>query len=91
MELVGGKRAQVNAVRPHIQSGSKSAVDISVGHRKTPIDDVTYAASSQMNVDGICQQRVEDRYQRVRISLSASATWSLVTGVTIEFEESGDR
>ena len=91
MELVGGKRSQVSAVRPHIQSGSKSAVDISIGHRKTPIDTITYAPSTQMNVDGICQQRVEDRYHRVRVSLSSSVTWSLVTGVTIEFEQSGDR
>ena len=91
MELVGGKRSQVSAVRPHIQSGSKSALDISIGHRKTPIDTITYATSTQMNVDGICQQRVEDRYHRVRVSLSSSVTWSLVSGVTLEFEQSGDR
>jgi len=90
-QIMPGRRVQINGVRPHIQSGLKSHVDISVGHRKTPLDDVTYSSSNPLNVDGEAPQRVEDRYHRVRISLSASMSWSLATGVTLEYEETGDR
>lgn len=91
LDLVPGQRSQINAVRPLIQSGGVAGVSASIKHRKRLNTDPTQSTPTEMNEDGLCMQRVEDRYHQVTISLSASLSWSLISGVQIEYEPSGDR
>lgn len=91
MQFMPNRRTQVNEVRPLVQSGATDSIDISVGSRNRLNESVTYGSSSEMNADGTCPQRAEGRYHRIRISLSASTSWSVIMGVEVMYEETGGR
>ena len=63
----------------------------SVAQRTRLRDSLSYGSAIAMNTDGLCMLRSEGRYQRVRLSLSASTTWSHIQGVDIEFVLTGNR
>jgi len=83
-----GKRWQCNGARVLVDGGDAR---VSVAGRTRLKDTVTYGSSSDMNIDGVCKLRSEGRYQRFRLSLSSSTSWSHVQGLGIQYELKGGR
>ena len=73
-----GYRWRLPGVRPLVDGGG---VRVSVASRERLQDSVNYGVSSTLNANGICPLNSEGRYQRLRISLSASISWEHASGI----------
>ena len=64
---------------------------VAIGRRDTQDATVSFETGTQINALGFCPQRVDARYVRYELSLSASASWSRVQGLRIIGVERGTR
>lgn len=83
-----GQRWQLNGVRPLVDGGE---VDVTVSSRTRIKDSVSYGTGVGMNTDGLCQVRAEGRYNRIRVSLTSSTSWSHIQGFEMDYEIEGER
>ncbi len=77
-----GRNWQINGVRVAVDGGDARAA---VAKRSRLTDAVTYGPTSDMNVNGFCPLRSDGRYQRIRLSLSSSTSWSHVQGLSVDY------
>lgn len=86
--LADPRRMMVTEVRPLLQCNSATAdVAVSIGHRRTPSDSVTFETSTLMNDVGFCPQRVSDHFLRYRMSVSSSVEWSRAFGLDVTIKD----
>ena len=78
---VEGKSWRINGVRPLVDGGGACA---SVAPRKRLQDSISYGPPSEMNANGVCKLRSEGKYQRIRVSLSSSTSWSHIQGIAVD-------
>lgn len=83
-----GFRWQIDGAHILVDGGDAR---IAVAARERLTDAVTYGAASDMNVNGDCPLRSEGRYQRLRLSLSSSTSWSHVQGLSLDYAVRGKR
>lgn len=83
-----GQRWQANGVEVYVDGGDAMA---SVAVKDKLTDIVNYTVSSGMNAQGVCPVRTEGRFQRIRISLSGSTSWSHIQGINIPYVFRGNR
>lgn len=87
-ETARGDRSAVMGVRPLIHG--PATVTARVGSRTTPLaDDVSWSAPSAMNANGVCPQRTEGRYHRIR--LDVSGPWERLMGIEVDAVVTGFR
>jgi hypothetical protein len=79
-EPLPGQRGRVSEIWPmgDMASGQVSA---SVGYRSLPGAAITYTNPTQMNRAGFCPQRVDARFLRGRLMLTAGASWRRMEGL----------
>ena len=83
-----GLRSQINGARPLVDGGDAR---ISIASRQRLADAVSYGSASDMDITGNCPTRSAGRYHRLRVSLSASTSWSHLTGIGIDYVAGGSR
>ena len=88
IQLAQGRRSQINNVLPLVDGGDAR---VSIASRQRLKDAVSYGTSSDMNINGICPVRSEGIYHRFRVSLSASTSWSHLTGLGVDYVGGGLR
>lgn len=87
---------QPNPGRNWLVKGARVLVDggdarLAVAKRARLRDAVSYGGASDMNINGYCPLRSDGRYQRLRLSLSSSTSWSHVQGIELDYEARGAR
>lgn len=83
-----GRNWQINGCRVLVDGGDAKA---SVSKRARLMDSVSYGSASSVNSNGYCPLRSEGKYQRIRLSLSSSTSWSHVQGITVDYVLRGSR
>ncbi len=83
-----GRNWQINGARVLVDGGSAR---VSVAKRARLTDAVSYGSASDMNVNGFCPLRSDGKYQRLRLSLTSSTSWSHVQGLAIDGLQRGVR
>lgn len=88
MQPRAGFNWQINGVRPLIDGGDAR---IAAAPRTRLNDTITYGSAADMNVDGLCPIRSHGRYQRCRVSLTSSTSWSHIIGIEVDYALRGRR
>jgi len=86
-EPVPGRRSLVNGARIMMDvsaSGASVAPTLSIGHRETQQQTVTYSQAFPMNSLGICSGRASGRYIRAKCVIPAGSTWTNFYGVELD-------
>lgn len=81
-------RAWISGVRPVVDAGGVLA---SVGARDVQWDASSWGAESGMQADGVCPQRVDARFARIRVRIPAGAVWTEALGAEVVAEPGGVR
>ena len=90
-EPAPGKRGLLTEVWPlgDYPSGNVSA---SIGYRRAlPGAGVTFTNPTQMNRAGYCPQRIDARFVRARVQITAAADWQRAEGVHVTASPTGGR
>jgi hypothetical protein len=88
VQPVLGRNWLTNGAQIHVDGGDAR---LSVAKRARLKDAVTYGAASDTNINGFCPLRSEGRYQRFRLSLSSSTSWSHAQGLGVDYVLRGKR
>lgn len=83
-----GKRVLVSGIRPLTDA---TTVSSAVGYRDAFGSRVLYATATQMEVTGICPQRISTRYARARITMPAESEWIYLQGADVMVRPEGKR
>jgi hypothetical protein len=87
LELVPGRRAQVQGARPIVVSGEPT---IALARRRNYDDPVAYGADLARRESGVVKLRGDGRYHRVRLTLPSG--WGVKAScVDLEYRETGGR
>jgi hypothetical protein len=80
-EPAAGKRALVTEIWP-VGDFEAANISASVGYRRAlPGASVAYTQATAMNRVGYCPQRMDARFLRARLNVSAGAIWTRLEGV----------
>jgi hypothetical protein len=85
-----GRRAFVSRARP-ICDLSAGTLSTQIGYRDSQGGTVSYTTATTQGLDGTCPHRIDARYMRARVSVSAGATWTHLQGVEIDARQTGRR
>ena len=91
IQLNPAGRARANGLRPIVQSGDRAGIVGSFGVRENTQDAPVFTQGNAVNPAGLCNARADGRYHRGTVSITSSVSWSIISGVRIEYEELGDR
>lgn len=73
-QLFPDMRAFVSAVRPLVTGTSATTITAGMGYRNRNIDSVSYGSLSSLNTHGICPQRVDGRFHRLKVQIAGGFT-----------------
>jgi len=90
MELGGGDRVMVTAVRPQSDS-SNANMTVALRYRQTPGGALTTTSAASLDDDGKAHFRVNGRYMRGRLVIASGASWTHAQGVTADTAFGGAR
>lgn len=80
-----GQRVMVQGVRP-VAEGDISGFRSSVGVKaRLPSEVVVYSTETAPSAHGICAQRKDGRYVRVKTRVEAGSVWNKTSGVQIDY------
>lgn len=88
MQLSAGSRSKIIGAEPIVQG---SGCSVAVASRQKFDDAVTFSAASTPNNEGVCMQRSDGRYQRLRLTGSAGHTMQHIQGANVTFAPTGKR
>lgn len=83
-----GQRAFITGVRPVVDGGVSS---ISIGKREQLGATINYSTPTTAGVDGVCPQRTSSRYNRARVTIAPTTTWTHAQGIEPIAQPDGDR
>jgi hypothetical protein len=90
-QIFPGRRAFVNGIRPIVDGGSDSEINVQLATRSAPNDAVTFMGTAVMGPSGLCSVRSSGRFHRARVNIAAGASWTHATGVDVEAVPEGKR
>jgi hypothetical protein len=83
-----GRRVFVSGARPLTDAAD---VTVSIGARDSFSTQPVYTTPTNMQVTGICPQRISTRYARARMAIPAGAEWTYVQGADVMLRPEGLR
>lgn len=89
VQHVPGRRAQVNKIRPIIDSSASASLTLAIGTRDVQTANVSYGSNLSTETDGQFSARSNARYHRYKMTIASGFNEAI--GLQVDYEEDGER